>query len=341
MDCQSPGCVVSRNGRLFATASSLMTAILLAGCLCTPLASQDPGVGTAQDVQRVGQDLGSLFTRLCWVAYSPTHFDPTVDPVQWPSKASIREDLRVLHSVGFDGLVTYSSNYRDRDASDQTLDVAGLAQEAGFEGMIVGIWDPTDEQELQAAEQASSYPVVVGYCVGNEGLDVRYDLDILVSTMDRLRKNTSKPVSTTEQVHDYYENSPLWDISDWIFPNAHPYFSGYRISKEAVAWTEGVFETLDSVSDKPLILKEVGLPSEGDDDLSPSRQAEYYRLLRKTDVSYVVFEAFDAPWKHLGDPLPDGTYSLPDPEPHWGIFGYDRTPKEAAIGICSAHDLTE
>jgi len=163
---------------------------------------------------------------------------------------------------------------------------------------------------------------------------VRYDLDTLVSAMNRLRRTTGKPVATTEEVQDYYENSPLWTISDWIFPNTHPYFSGYRDPPEAVAWTERVFETLASVSDKPLIFKEVGLPSGGDTDLSEARQAQYYQLLRGTNVTYVVFEAFDAPWKHLGQPGPDGTYPLPDPEPHWGVFTRDRMPKKAVADIC-------
>ena len=228
----------------------------------------------------------------------------------------MREDLHALRIAGFDGLVTYGSNYANRDAPGQVLDIAGLAQEAGFEGLIVGVWDPTDEKELRAAEQATLHPVVVGYCVGNEGLDERYDLETLVAAMDRLRRTTGKPVSTTEQVHD------------------HPYFSGYRDPQEAVAWTERVFKALDAVSDKPLIFKEVGLPSDGDADLSETRQARYYQLLRETNVVYVVFEAFDAPWKHLGQPGPDGTYPLPDPEPHWGIFTSERMPKEAATDIC-------
>lgn len=320
--------------------SILVVVLTLAGsvlvnCSSTVTIAPDAGMETTQSPPSAEQHLVDSLARLCWVAYSPTHFDPTTTPIQWPSEEDVREDLRVLRSAGFDGLVTYGSNYANQDAPNQVLDIPALAQGAGFEGMIVGVWDPTDENELRAAEQAGLHPVVVGYCVGNEGLDVRYDLETLVSAMHRLRQTTGKPVSTTEQVHDYYENSPLWDISDWIFPNAHPYFSGYRDPREAVKWTERVFETLDSISDRPLIFKEVGLPSGGDTDLSEAHQAQYYRLLRETNVTYVVFEAFDAPWKHLGQPEPDGTYLWPDPEPHWGIFTSDRTPKEAAAGICT------
>jgi exo-beta-1,3-glucanase (GH17 family) len=200
--------------------------------------------------------------------------------------------------------------------------------------MIAGVWDPTSESELQTAETYGQNPIVIGYSVGNEGWDVRYKLENLVTAMDRLRKATGKPVTTTEQISDYYENSPLWEISDWIFPNAHPYFSGYRDPQEAAAWTVKIFKTLDSVSDKPLIFKEVGLPTGGDDNVSESQQALYYQTLRETMVTFVVFEAFDAPWKHIGSQNPDGTYPWPDPEPHWGIFTFDRTPKEAAKGIC-------
>ena len=296
----------------------------------------EANVEATQLPQSAEQHLASLLTRLCWIAYSPTHFDPTTTPIQWPSEENVREDLRVLRDAGFSGLLTYGSNYKSGDTPGQMLDIPRLAQEAGFEGMIVGVWDPADKNELRAAEQASHCPVVVGYSVGNEGLDVRYDLETLVSVMERLRRITGKPVSTTEEVHDYYEDSPLWTISDWIFPNAHPYFAGYRDPQGAVEWTVKIFETLDSVSNKPLIFKEVGLPSGGDFDLNESCQAQYYRLLQETNVSYVVFEAFDAPWKHLGRPQPDGTYRWPDPEPHWGIFASDRTPKEAAADICPA-----
>lgn len=59
--------------------------------------------------------------------------------------------------------------------------------------MTIGVWGPTDKDELQAAEQAALYPVVIGYSVGNEGLNMRYDLKTLVLAMERLRRATGKP----------------------------------------------------------------------------------------------------------------------------------------------------
>jgi len=278
---------------------------------------------------------GDLLTQLCWSAYSPTHFDPTQRPIRYPNEDDVRQDLQVLHNAGFTGLVTYSANYEISGLPGQMIDIPKLAQEAGFDGMIMGVWDPTNALEMKAAEMAGQSPIIIGYSVGNEGLDERYDLKTLVIAMEALRFATNKPVTTTEQVGDYYRSSPLWKISDWIFPNAHPYFSNIRDPQEAVAWTEKYFENFSGFSDKIVLFKEVGLPSGGDVGLSEYNQANYYQLLRKTAVDYVVFEAFDAPWKHLGLPDANGNYPWPDPEPHWGIFTSMRTAKPAASGICS------
>jgi exo-beta-1,3-glucanase (GH17 family) len=243
--------------------------------------------------------------------------------------------LEALHQAGFSGLVTYAANYQVAGQPGQALDIPKLAQAAGLQGMIMGIWNPADEAELKAAETASQVPILLGYSIGNEGLNSRYDLKTLTAAMDRIRNATHKPVTTSQPSGDYYRSSPLWEISDWIFPNAHPYFSGVRDPQEAVDWTARVFQNFSSFSAKFIFFKEVGLPSAGEAGLSESHQAAYYRLLRQTPVNYVVFEAFDAPWKHLGTPDANGQYALPDPEPHWGIFTSARTPKPAAVGICS------
>jgi exo-beta-1,3-glucanase (GH17 family) len=247
----------------------------------------------------------------------------------------VRRDLLALHQAGFDGLVTYAANLETGSQPGQLLDIPRLAGEAGFSGMIVGVWDPGSDTELAAAEATGQNPIVAGYSVGNEGLDERYDLATLTAAMSRLRLATGKPVTTTEQAGDYYRSSPLWKVSDWIFPNAHPYFAGIRDPQEAVAWTEQVFTTMSAFSRKYVFFKEVGLPGAGDSGLSEANQAAYYRLLRKTPVNYAVFEAFDAPWKHLGAPDSNGKYPWPDPEPHWGVFTAARQPKPAVSGICS------
>ncbi|NER78979.1 MAG: hypothetical protein F6K42_05250 [Leptolyngbya sp. SIO1D8] len=280
------------------------------------------------------QDLSEIFSELCWVAYSPSSFDPTQNPIVWPSVEDIREDFRALRSVGFAGLVTYGAYSADPSNPNQGVDISGLAQEAGFNGMIVGVWDPTDERELQAAEEASRHPVVVGYSVGNEGLGIRYDFETLLRAMNRLRRTTGKPVTTTEEFGDYYEVPDLAEAGDWIFPNVHPYFSELRHHQVAAEWTEEIFDDFQKEFDSLIIFKEVGLPSDGDLGLSEENQSLYYQFLQATDVAYVVFEAFDSPWKGISFPE-NSPESFPNPEPHWGVFTQNREPKVVASTICN------
>jgi exo-beta-1,3-glucanase (GH17 family) len=246
----------------------------------------------------------------------------------------VSEDLRALREAGFTGLVTYGSNLRQREDATKPPLVPRLAEQAGFGAVIVGVWDPNDEGELRVAADVGLLAVVLGYSVGNEGLGARYDLGQLSSAMQRLRRLTTKPVTTSEESGDYYENSPLWQLSDWLFPNVHPYFANQHAPGPAAAWTERVFASLSKLSDKPLLFKEVGLPSVGEGGASEQAQAEYYRLLGQTRTQYVVFEAFDAEWKRL----PGARRSASDPEAHWGIFASTRQPKPAAAVACRGRE---
>ena len=98
--------------------------------------------------------------------------------------------------------------------------------------MIVGIWDPTNESELQTAEKFSHYPIIVGYSVGNEGLDVRYKLESLVLAMKRLRQATGKPVTTTEQVNDSSKIHLYGKYRIGFFPTPTPIFQDIVIHRK-------------------------------------------------------------------------------------------------------------
>jgi exo-beta-1,3-glucanase (GH17 family) len=253
---------------------------------------------------------------LCWVAYSPTHFDP--DAEVYPSEDDIRVDLQTLHGAGFRGLVTYGSESTLRH-------IPRIAGETGFEGVIMGVWSPTGAEELANAVGAADY--VDGYCVGNEGLFFgRYDLDTLKIAMDNLRATTGKPVATTEVLNSYYSDAQIRELGDWAFPNVHPYWNGMKSPQQAVTWTQQQFTDLNALYEersKMVVLKEVGLPTAGDPELSEEGQAEYYKLLRSTDVRFFYFEAFDQPWK-TSQPV----------EPHWGLFRSDRSPKPVINHVC-------
>lgn len=246
---------------------------------------------------------------IIWVAYSP----PEADPYKGveASLDSIREDLTVLRRAEFTGLVTYSSS------GILGYGLPTLAQSQGFQGLIMGIWDPFNQEEIAAAKAAAGLSIVFGFCVGNEGLQKRYEMPALSTVIQDLRETTGKPVTTTEEIDDYSDED-LLQLGDWVFPNAHPYFHNQLDPDAAVRWTQAAYEDFKRRTDRFVMFKEVGLPTAGDPEgrLSETAQEQYYHELAKTDVRFVYFEAFDQPWKTL----------LPI-EPHWGIFHSDRVPK--------------
>jgi len=264
-------------------------------------------------IAAVSKEWEQKVTQIRWVAYFPPTADPNQD-IEATSEA-IQEDLEVLREAGFTGLVTYGA------IGIMGQEFPKRAEAEGFQGIIMGIWDPKNEDELSAAKAASNLPIVVGFCVGNEGLNKRYQLEELSETLQHLRATTGKPVTTTEELHDYADRD-FRLLGDWLFPNVHPYFHNLLDPEKAVRWTQGAFKSLRKKSDKFILFKEVGLPTAGDagGKLSEENQKTYYMKLAETEVKFVYFEAFDQPWKtHL--PI----------EPHWGIFRSDRTPK--ALGL--------
>jgi exo-beta-1,3-glucanase (GH17 family) len=244
-----------------------------------------------------------------WVAYSPTNADPTKKIEA--TFESIREDLKVLQTAGFTGIVTYASN---GILGDSLIEIAKME---GFQGIIMGVWDPNNMEEIKKAQMASSNPIVLGFCVGNEGLNERYKLEKLSEAIQNLRQKTTKPVTTTQQIDDYSDKK-LLELGDWVFPNAHPFFHDHLEPMDAVVWTKTAYDDLKRRTNRFVLIKEVGLPTAGDQQnkMSEEYQKTYYLELAKTDVKFVYFEAFDQTWKtHL--PI----------EPHWGLFKADRSPK--------------
>ncbi len=275
----------------------------------------------------------------CWITYTPTAFDPRPRPMVWPSRASVEADLAALRRIGVEGLVTYRSFFYEAagDSDREILPLVDLAAAAGFEAMVVGVWDPGSEAELAAAEAVGGEPLVWGYSVGNEGLGKRYDRAVLTAAIDRLRQATGKPIATTEETPDYFQDPALYSTGDWIFANVHPYFAGIRDPDRAAAWTDrmyGLFHHLPNLepAQRPIVFKEVGLPTAGAENVSEMQQAAYYQALRQTEVTYVNFAAFDLPWKQ--DTGQGDFPSVEDPEPYWGVLRADRSPKPAARHLC-------
>lgn len=243
-----------------------------------------------------------------WISYAPTNYQPPKPP----PRASIRSDLQILRGAGFTGLVTYTASLPD---------IALEAKRLGFKALLLGVWDPANEQELLFAERTAADKFVAGLIIGNEGLMFRrYTQDALERAIRSLRATTGKPVSTTEVIESFYTKPELAAWSDFLTVNVHPYFHEKRVPTEGAEWTVAAWARLQQHlhGSKSVLFKEVGLPSAGGRGLSEAAQADYYRRLIGTDVCFSFFEAFDARFKQ-------GAV-----EQSWGIFRADRSPKPAA-----------
>ncbi len=258
---------------------------------------------------QVGDDWIRQIDSLKWVAYAA----PSSNPPQGieATREAMIADLTLLARAGFSGIVTYGTS----ESSGPKLIEAVRA--ARIKGLIVGVWDPLNRAELEAARDLSHHEEVVGYCVGNEGYPGRYDLDRLRKAVWWLGNETAKPVATSEEIGDYADEE-LAAVGDWIFPNAHPFWHEHIDPAAAVTWTTQQFEALSAKNPTRLVwFKEVGLPTAGRTGLSEDNQARYYSALDRSTVRFVCFEAFDQPWK---------THAAV--EPFWGLFAADGHPKK-------------
>jgi len=265
-----------------------------------------------------------------YVAYSPSEYRPGVSP----NTTSLAADLSLLAPY-FDGLVLYSTR-------ELTGSVCQIAHQRGF-AVILGIWDPMDEEELdRAAQYVVEYgDSVQGICVGNEGLRFdRYSLDQLEAALRTLRSKVSVPLTTSEPIVQYASPGLRSLPVDFHSPNIH---LKTDIDEEVqqldseVAWVFDRALSLVEETGRPVLIKETGVPSGPQPEYSPAAQTQFWRLMleredemRSQGIHFAVFEAFDQPWKSDPSLLLGIRQVASEPirtEPHWGLFQSNREPK--------------
>lgn len=267
----------------------------------------------------VSRDWIDKINNIRWIAYSSPN--PSIDKGYYqPTADDIYQELAALRKANFTGLITYGST------GIMGKQFISIAQSLGFKGIILGIWSPTNQIELNIAKNAASSPIVLGYGIGNEGLSGggkdQYSMSELCSAIFDLRTSTGKPVATSEDVETYYWRPELFSIGDWMFPIVHPYWHFTKYARDAIEWEQIEYTNLLARTNLFVFFKEVGLPTDGASGLSEANQDLYYRGLAQTDVRFAYFEAFDQPSKNYAAV-----------EPHWGIFNADLSPKLLAWNL--------
>ncbi len=272
--------------------------------------------------QPVDQAWAQKVSTIRWVAYSsPSRADS--NPL---SEEAVYADLSTLKRAGFTGLITYGAS------GVMGRQFVSIAEELGYEGVILGLWSPTSKSEFNNALRVSASPIVLGYNIGNEGLSERrdrYALSDLCAAITSLRTATGKPVATSEDIDTYYRRPELLKAGDWVFAIAHPYWHWTKGPQQAVQWEQDQYAALQARTKKIIFFKEVGLPSDGALGLSEINQDLYYRALADTDVQFAYFEGFDQPSK-----------SYVSVEPHWGLFNADLSPKLTAWNLMEVRPFT-
>jgi len=256
-------------------------------------------------------------------SYSPFQQGQYPQKDQYPTDDEMRRDLEIMSKLT-DNIRTYSV--------DGTLgDIPKLAEEFGLR-VTIGIWISPDlernEREIQKAiELANNSRSVVRVVVGNEAL-FREEItpEDLIVLLDRVRAAVKVPVTTSEQWHIWEKYPQLAKHVDLIAAHILPYWEFIPVDKAGEFVLDRARDLKKMFPKKPLLLSEVGWPSNGrmrgGADATPADQAIYLRTLVNTlnrrGYNYFVIEAFDQPWK-ASDEGSVGAY--------WGVYNAARQQK--------------
>ena len=327
-----------RRGRIAATFMALCACVasipVAAAAACSVAGQAPPGLqelAGARDAERIVAPLRAALARQRFVAYQPTSLQVHDGRVTRASAASIRADLAALRPY-FDALVTY-------DVLNGAEQVPAIAAALGFRALLLGVWDPFDDAQVEAALAAArAHPaLVVGVSLGNETIfgKRRSHAELAARLAAIRRRAPGLALSTTEPFHLLLEPraAPLLAQLDFLLANVHPVFEAwFRDAPDANAAAFGVdvAALLAARHCGPLLVKETGVPTApARQGYSPARQRSFYVALQRAfpptpQRAFAWFAAFDAPWRAADwHPVPG---EHPE-EAHWGLFDAQRRPK--------------
>ncbi len=260
-----------------------------------------------------------------FITYTPRSFSIVGGKIVAASETGIRADLKLLRP-SFDSVITYAS-------ANGLEAVPKIAHDLAYRALILGIWDPTSETEIQnvilTAKQYST--LIAAVIVGNEGIFTkRYLPEDVQHTIQRIKKECpSLPVTTSEPFFMYFkkEFTDFFHTHDLLMPNIHPVFEKWFDPSAPIQGVEMLLRVAEQFKQnypKPLLIKETGMPSGQENrGFSAERQALFWSEMFKRfpisgNQSFACFEAFDAPWKpaEMANTFP-GEHGN---EAFWGFF---------------------
>lgn len=257
----------------------------------------------------ISSDTALLVRKPHWVAYEPLQFDPSSSSN--PDVSLIEKQLGWIREAGFDGIITFTSR-------GTFAEIPSIAKRKNL-AVIMGIWDPTNREEIAAA--ISKHQYVDAYCVGHDGLDYDYSYEALANVMNHVRFRTQRPVTTTEKLDHYLSDKRLLIVGDWLFPDCllpirdtatNTYTSNAsRDVKKTIELANQLAANAEFGERKPILLKMVGYPYPRDKDCAlitgSDEQSKFFGMLTNaqqdvgtnlsSEISISAYSAFDLVWK--------------------------------------------
>ena len=274
-----------------------------------------------------------------FIAYTPSSMQLVNGKPTRTDPSTIRADLQLLRPR-FDSIITYG-------ALNGAEAIPAIAASLEFRALIIGVYDPFDATELNAALAAaqSNPKLVVGLALGNELLFFhRHNAGELARLLDTVHTRAPQvPLSTTEPFHVYYDPamSSLLERMDFLLANAHPIFQPWFHSaadSDAAQFVVNVVSKVAASYCGPILVKETGVPTApAENGYTEQRQAGFYeellhRFPPSAERAFTYFAAFDAPWRlHDYGPIP-GQRPAPE-EAYWGLYDASRRPKAVIARI--------
>ena len=264
-----------------------------------------------------------------------------------PSKAQIREDLKLLVGDKWEMIRTYGTEPFARKVCEvireDKLDLK----------VMVGAWVATEKdlpeakktnqgQVDRAIKLANEFPkIVVAVSIANESQVFwsfhKVQQATLVRYIRQVRSNIKQPVTVADDFKYWTtdESKAVANELDFIVTHIYAMWLGEKLDN-AVAFTQARYkDVVKKHPNKKVVIGEAGWATKktngGDQGKlikgqpGESQQQTFYKnytdWLQKEKIGYFYFEAFDEPWKGGDDPN--------DAEKNWGLFRVDRTRKPA------------
>ena len=206
--------------------------------------------------------------RISGFSFSPFRLNQNPQSGRYPSAEQMRADLELV--------ARHTHSIRTYSVQGALGDIPALAEAFGLR-VSLGIWLGPDlagnEAEIaRAIRIANESPSVVRVIVGNEALFRReVTAEQLIAYLDRVRAAVKVPVTTAEQWHVYREHPELAQHVDLIAAHVLPYWEATPVADAVDFVLERARELKAAFPRKPLLLAEVGWPSNGACAAAPRR----------------------------------------------------------------------